>query len=178
MLARPSCRPIFKHFVTSDHHFQSNSRHEGQPKNQHQLSAPTPAAPGQPRSDPWTTQRSRQLPATLDFQGSTLCKNCLIHWHWHLDIYTVNIWTLGKISISFQLPPPGSSTKSASASSLHHQAAAPHQPAYSKASSQPAVNSTTLPHPHHGSQVCCHLDILWLYSSIVFLVWAICTGIK
>ena len=77
-----------------------------------------------------------------------------------------------QISISFQLPPPGSSTKSASASSFttrqqhqisitfHHQAAAPHQPASSKASSQPAINSTTLPHPHHGSQVCCCLDIL------------------
>ena len=65
-----------------------------------------------------------------------------------------------KISISFQLPPPGSSTKSASASSFHHQAAAPHQPASSKATSQPAVNSTSLPHPHHGSQVCCCLDIL------------------
>ena len=68
-----------------------------------------------------------------------------------LDIHTVNIWTLGKSSISFQLPPPGSSTKLASASS---QAAAPHQPASSKASSQSAVKSTTLPHPHHGSQVC------------------------
>ena len=73
-----------------------------------------------------------------------------------------------QISISFQPPQPGSSTNSASASSLHHQAAAPHQPASSKASSQSAVNSTTLPHPHHGSQVYCCLDILWLYSSIVF----------
>ena len=34
-----------------------------------------------------------------------------------------------------------------------------HQPASSKASSQPAVNSTSLVHPHHGIQVCC-LDIL------------------
>ena len=98
-----------------------------------------------------------------------------------------------QISLSFQFPPPGSSTKSASASSLHHQAAAPnqhqlpnfpppgsstksastssfyhqatapHQPAPSKATSQPAVNSTSLPHPHHGSQVCCCLDILWLF---------------
>ena len=59
-----------------------------------------------------------------------------------------------------QLPPPGSSTKPASASSFYHQAAALHQPASSKASSQPAVNSTSLPHPHHGSQVCCCLDIL------------------
>ena len=73
-----------------------------------------------------------------------------------------------KISTNFQFPPPGSSTKPALASSFHHQAAASHQPASSKASSQPAVNSTTLPYPHHGSQVCCCLDILWLYSSIVF----------
>ena len=154
-------------------------------KNQHQLSALTMQQQQNQQistpSGPWTTPNtSRQLSATLDFQGSTLCKNCLIHSNWHwiftlwtltfltLDIYTVNIWTLGKISISFQLPPPGSSTKSASASSLHHQAAAPHQPASSKASSQSAVNSTTLPHPHHGSQVFCCLDIQWLYSSIVF----------
>ena len=47
--------------------------------------------------------------------------------------------------ISFQFPPPGSSTTSASPS---------------KATSQPAVNSTSLPHPHHGRQVCCCLDIL------------------
>ena len=73
-----------------------------------------------------------------------------------------------QISISFQLPPPDSSTKPPSASSFHHQAAAPHQPAPSKASSQPAVNSTYLPHPHHGSQVGCYLDILWLFSSIIF----------
>ena len=65
-----------------------------------------------------------------------------------------------KISISFQLPPPDSSTKSASASSFHHQAAAPHQPTSSKASSQSAVNFTSLPHLYHGSQVCCCLDIL------------------
>ena len=67
---------------------------------------------------------------------------------------------------SFQFLPPGSSTKPAS--SFYHQAAAPHQPASSKAFSQSAVNSTSLPHPHHGSQVCCCLDILWLFSSIIF----------
>ena len=101
----------------------------------------TPVAPGQP-------QTSRQPPTVANLWTLTF-------WHWttigylrckHLDI--------GK--------------KSASASSSHHQAAAPHQPTSSKTTSQPAVNSTTLPHPYHGSQVCCCLDILWLYSSIVF----------
>ena len=93
-----------------------------------------------------------------------------------------------------QLPPPGSSTKSASASSLHHKAtaanqhelpassfhhqtAAPHQPASSKASNQSAVNSTTLPHPHHGSQVCCCLDILCLFLLLYFSL-SYCTEIK
>ena len=77
-----------------------------------------------------------------------------------LDIYTLNIWTFEKISLSYQFPPPDSNTKPASASSFHHQAAAPHQPTSSKITSQSAVNSTTLPHPHHGSQVCCCLNIL------------------
>ena len=60
--------------------------------------------------------------------------------------------------ISFQFLPPGSSTKPAT--SFYHQATAPHQPASSKAFSQSAVNSTSLPHPHDGSQVCHCLDIL------------------
>ena len=139
--------------------------------------------PGICSSDLQQAQRSRQLSATLDFQGATLCKNCPSNWHWIftfwtltfliLDIYTVNNWTLGKIGISFQLPPPGSSTKPALASSLHHQTAAPHQPASSKASSQPAVNST----PTSWQP-----GLLFRYHVIIFfyciLVWAICTGIK
>ena len=71
-------------------------------------------------SSPWTAQRSRQLSATLDFQGSTLARTVSLTFL-TLDIYTVNIWTLGKISISFQLAPPGSSTKSASASTTRQQ---------------------------------------------------------
>ena len=154
----------------------------GQPKNQHQLSACTTqqqqnqriSTPQWPLDNSHTT---RQLSATLDFQGSTVQE--LSHWlKLTLDIYTldINIFDIGYLHCKHldigknqhQLPPPGSSTNSASASSLHHQAAAPHQPASRKTSSQPAVNSTTLPHPHHGSQVCCCLDILWLYSPIVF----------
>ena len=92
--------------------------------------------------------------------------------------------------ISFQFPPPGSSTKSASSSTTRqqHQISFQFPPPGSSTTSaslqqgigsQSAVNSTSLPHPHHGSQVCCCLDILWtLFSFYYVLVWAICTGIK
>ena len=59
-----------------------------------------------------------------------------------------------------QLPVSTTSSSTKSAYSFYHQAAPPHQSASSKALSQSAVTSTSLPHPHHGSQVCCCLDIL------------------
>ena len=153
---------IFEHFLWHhDHCFQSNSHlhelhplhiqrltQEGIQQNQQKSAkiseSAHPVAPWQPPRDPGIC--SSDLQPAPEIQAI---------------IYST------KISLSLQFPPPDSSTKSASASSFHHQAAAPHQPASSKASSQPAVNSTTLPHQHHGSQVCC-LDILWLFSSIVF----------
>ena len=71
----------------------------GQLKNQHQL--PTSPASSSTKkiskisksahpSGPWTAQRSRQLSATLDFQGSTLQE--LSHsLKFTLDIYTLDI---------------------------------------------------------------------------------------
>ena len=122
--------------------------------------AHSPAAPGQPPRDPGNYQQHQisirfQLPPP---HSSTKSASA--------PVSTTR--QQHQININFLFPPPDSSTKSASASSFHHQAAVPHQPASSKASSQSAVNSTTLPHPHHGSQVCCCLDILWLYSAFVF----------
>ena len=52
-----------------------------------------------------------------------------------------------QISISFQLPPPDSSIKSASASSFHHQAAAPNQHQLPRPDS-----STTSASCQHGNQ--------------------------
>ena len=117
----------------------------------------TPVAPGQPPEIQATICSTKSASAS-SFHHQAAAPN-----QHQLPVSTTR--QQHQITISFQSPPPGSSTKSAS--SFYHQAAAPHQPASSKASSQSAVNSTTLPHPHHGSQVCCCLDILWLFSSII-----------
>ena len=100
-------------------------------------------------SSPWTTpdiQATTNNSLSLDINIFDIG---YLHFK-HLDIGKNQLQTSTtrqqhQISISFQFPPPGSST---------------HQPASSKTTSQPAVNSTTLPHPHHGSQVCCCIDIL------------------
>ena len=165
---------------------------ENQQNQQTARTAHTPAAPGQPPRDPGTCssdlQPAPEIQATISisFQfppPSSSTKSAFSFYHQaaasnqhQLPASTTR--QQHKISISFQLPPPGRSTKPALASSFHHQAAAPHQSASSKASSQPAVDSTSLPHPHHDSQVCCCLDILWLFFFYCILVWAICTGIK
>ena len=81
--------------------------------------------------------------------------------------------TAAQISISFHHQ--AEAPKSASASSFHHKAAAPNQHQLSVSTTRqqhhitqpPArhptnqlLTLTSLPHPHHGSQVCCCLDIL------------------
>ena len=82
----------------------------------------TPVAPGQP-------QRSRQPPSAAN--------------HPQLPVSTTR--QQHQISISFQLPPPDSSTKSAS--SFLHQAAAPYQPAPARQLANQLL--TLLPHHTH-----------------------------
>ena len=135
-------------------------------ENQQNQQISTPSGPGQPPRYPDIC--SSDLEPAPEIQATVCSTKSVSAFSFHHQAAAPNQHQLPvsttrqqyQTSISFQLPPPDSSTKSASASSSHHQAAAPHQPAFSKASSQPAVNSTSLPHPHHGSQVCCCLDIL------------------
>ena len=82
LLARLSYRPIFKHFIMVGCHFQSNSgatEKSASALSDARATKKSASAFSSHPSGPWTAQRSRQLSATLDFQGSTLCKNCLIH---------------------------------------------------------------------------------------------------
>ena len=121
-------------------------------------------------------QAASQLATLRDYQGPRPHISCG-HFSWTLGI---KHWTFTQIFLhwSFHFPPPACSTKSASVSSFYQQTAAPNQQNFSKAISQLTVSSTSLPLLHHGSQVCCCLDIL-LYCNCtcifkVGLVFLLC----
>ena len=116
-------------------------------------------------SGPWTAQRSRQLSAALDFQGSTLQE--LSHsLKLTLDIYTLDINILdigylhsehldiGKISISF-----------------HHQAAAPNQHQLPASTTRQQHHTSQSPARHPANQLLtllpCHTHTMAARSVVV-----------
>ena len=134
----------------------ANQQKSSKPANQH-----TPAAPGQPPEIQATICSTKSASASI-FHHQAAAPN-----QHQLPVSTTR--QQHQISISFhhqaasqnqhQLPASTTRQQHQASISFYHQTAAPHQPASSKAFNQSAVNSTSLPHPHHGSQVCC-LDIL------------------
>ena len=97
------------------------------------------------------TKSSTYLTSYQSSAVLTLWTFLTLDYHWIFTLWTFGHWiksvstTKQQHQISFQFPPPGSSTKSASASSFFHQAATANQLAVSTTSQQHQISLEFLP---------------------------------
>ena len=131
---------------------------QNQQNQQTARTAHTPAAPGQP-------QRSRQLSAAPNQHQLTVSTTRQQH-QISISFQFPPPGSSTKIGISFQFPPPGNSTKSASASSLHHKAAAPNQLPVSTTRQQHHISQPPARHPANQPGL-----LLFRYPVIIFFYY-------